>query len=62
MTSERGLVHQRSSQQDDFRQISKEEAISNSTGRHACPDCGRRFEKLSHYKVSQLEFVQSVRV
>ncbi|KIJ40941.1 hypothetical protein M422DRAFT_173071 [Sphaerobolus stellatus SS14] len=22
-----------------------------STGRHACPECGRRFEKLSHYKV-----------
>lgn len=51
VTSEQGLVHQRSSDRDDFRQVLKDEAISMSTGKHACPECGRRFEKLSHYKV-----------
>lgn len=50
VTSDQGLVHQRSSDRDDFRQVLKEEAISMSTGKHACPECGRRFEKLSHYK------------
>jgi hypothetical protein len=51
MNSEEGLVHQRSSARDDFQQMTREEAISQSTGKHVCSNCGRRFEKRSHLKV-----------
>ena len=49
--SGQGLVHKRTSRRDDFHQVTKEDAISSSTGRHVCPTCGRRFEKLSTLKV-----------
>ncbi|KAF8532559.1 hypothetical protein JB92DRAFT_2841145 [Gautieria morchelliformis] len=49
IASDQGLVHQRSSKRDNFT-VSKEEAISLSTGKHVCPECGRRFEKRSHLK------------
>ncbi|KIJ50668.1 hypothetical protein M422DRAFT_27252 [Sphaerobolus stellatus SS14] len=58
VTSNQGLVHQRSSDRDDFRQVSKEEAISMSTGRHACPEshrcpwpgCGKSFSVSSNIR------------
>lgn len=53
MASDEGLVHQHSSTSDNFQKKSKEEAISQSTGKHLCPDCGRRFEKRSHFKVEK---------
>jgi hypothetical protein len=51
IASDQGLVHQRSSKRDDLSKVSKEESISLSTGKHLCPECGRRFEKRSHLKV-----------
>lgn len=45
-----GLIHKHSSDRDDFHHIPREEAILASTGKHMCPDCGRRFEKLSTLK------------
>jgi hypothetical protein len=50
-SSSDGLVHKRSSNRDDFHHVPKEDAIAGSTGRHVCPECGRRFEKLSTLKV-----------
>lgn len=52
VASGQGLVHQRTSTKDDFRQSSKEDAISASTGKFICPHCGRRFEKSSHFKAT----------
>lgn len=56
VASGEGLVHQRSSNTNNFK-MSKEESISLSTGRHVCPNCGRRFEKISHFKVRVPIFV-----
>lgn len=50
-SSSDGLVHKRSSHKDDFHHVPKEDAIATSTGKHVCPECGRRFEKLSTLKV-----------
>ncbi|KAF8590923.1 hypothetical protein K439DRAFT_1565630 [Ramaria rubella] len=49
-TSSDGLIHKRSSNKDDFHHVPKEDAIASSTGKHVCPECGRRFEKLSTLK------------
>lgn len=50
-TEAEGLIHKHSSDRDNFHHIPREEAILTSTGKHMCPDCGRRFEKLSTLKV-----------
>lgn len=52
LTSQQELSHKRSSAQDDHYEVTKEIAISSSSGKYSCRECGRRFQKNSTLKVA----------
>lgn len=54
LTSEQELSHKRSSRRDDHYDVTKELAISSSSGKYSCTECGRRFQKNSTLKVGSL--------
>ncbi|KAF8585196.1 hypothetical protein K439DRAFT_1616145 [Ramaria rubella] len=51
ITAEQRLDHRRSSIKDDHHDVMKEVAISTSSGKYVCVECGRRFQKNSTLKV-----------
>lgn len=55
VTPDAGLVHQRSSEQDDLddsRARPRTSSSSDTFRRYVCPECGKRFAKPSTLKVS----------